>query len=124
VRETSLKACNSQGCSAVGIGPLAGGLRWPDWDVDYDFFALAFDAGPAKWTIFGAVNVAGAKRSFEFYLGPPDDPLRTRVHRCGVMFPGAVCIFVLYPADAHAEVTTIVSSASETPTVEHRIPVR
>ncbi|HJM76117.1 MAG TPA: matrixin family metalloprotease [Dehalococcoidia bacterium] len=124
VRETSMKACNSLGCSAVGTGPLAGGLRWPAWDIDYDFFALGIDAGPTKWTIFGAVNVAGAKRSFDFYIGPPDDPLRTRVRRCGVLFPGAVCIAVLFPADAHAEVVTIVSSVSEAPTVEHRIPVR
>ena len=124
VRATSLKACNSQGCSAAGTGPLAGGLRWPAWDIDYDFFALGIDAGPAQWTIVGAVNVAGAKRSFDFYIGPPDDPLRTRVHRCGVLFPGAVCIFVLYPGDAQAELTTIVSSASQSPTVEHRIPIR
>jgi hypothetical protein len=124
VRATSLKACNSQGCSAAGTGPLAGGLRWPAWDIDYDFFALGIDAGPAQWTIVGAVNVAGAKRSFDFYIGPPDDPLRTRVHRCGVLFPGAVCIFVLYPGDAQAELTTIVSSARQSPTVEHRIPIR
>lgn len=124
VRDTSMKACNSQGCSREGVGPLAGGLRWAAWDIDYDFFTLAFDVGQMQWTVFGAVNVAQSKRSFEFYSGPPEDPLRTLVHRCGLMFPGAICIVVLFPEDEHAAMTTIVSSAVGTPTVEHRIAIR
>ena len=124
VRETSLKACNSQGCSREGVGPLAGGLRWPAWEMDYDFFTLAFDVGRDKWTVFGVVNVTGARRGFTFYGGPPEDPLQTVVFRCGLMLPGAICIAVLSPGDEHFAVTTIVSSASGTPTVEHRIPIR
>ena len=123
-RETSLRACNSQGCSPVGVGPLAGGLRWPAWEMDYDYFALAFDFGRLQFTIVGVVNVSGPGRVFTIYTGPASDPERQQIRRCGLLPAGAICIDFLGPDDEHFEVVNIVSRRSDTPTTAHHITVR
>ncbi len=124
VRETSLNACNSQGCSPVGFGPLAGGLRWVAWEMDYDYFAMAFDYGHLRFTIVGVVNVSGPKRAFTFYTGPANDPTQQRIRKCGLLPAGATCIDFLGPDDEHFAVVNIVSTRAGTPTTEHRITVR
>ncbi|HJM88220.1 MAG TPA: matrixin family metalloprotease [Dehalococcoidia bacterium] len=124
VRDTSMRACNSQGCSSPGMGPLAGGLFWPAWEMDYDLFMMAMNFGGREFTFVGVVNVTGPSRAFEFYTGPADDPKLQRMHRCGLMREGAICIAFLWPEDEHFETTTVASSRFGTPTVEHRIKIR
>lgn len=125
VRETGLRACNSQGCTIEAPGPLAGGLRWPAWEADYDYFAMAFDIDDdLRFTIIGVVNMSPTRRAFTFYTGPPEDPRRERIVKCGLLRPGGVCIGFLGPGDDHFAVTTIVSTRSGSPTVEHRITIR
>ena len=124
VRETALNACNSQGCSPVGFGPLAGGLRWAAWAMDYDYFAMAFEFGRIRFTIVGVVNVSGPKRAFTFYTGPENDPSQQRIRKCGLLPAGAICIDFLGPDDEHFAVVNVVSTRAGTPTTEHRITVR
>lgn len=124
VRETSMRGCNSVGCSPVGAGPLAGGLEWPAWEMDYDFFAIAFDYQSIRYTVVAVVNVAGPARAFTFYSGPPDGPLQHRMHKCGLVPAGGMCIDFLGPADQHFEVATIVSTRAGTPETEHRLVIR
>jgi hypothetical protein len=126
-RETSLAACNAAGCSAPGVGPLVGGLRWTAWDLDFDYLAMAFDVPSAnlKFTIGGVVNIDGPARRFELWVGTADDPLQERIHSCGNVAEGAVCIGLLTPADGgHLDYLTIVSTRNGTPTTEHRIRIR
>ena len=123
-RETFLRACNSQGCSPAGTGGLTGGLRWSAWDIDFDYFALAFDAGSLHFTIIGVVNVSGAPRSFTLYSGSPDDPTRVRLRACGTLPPGAACLDFLGPDDEHFSIVDIVSRRTGAPDTEHRITVR
>jgi hypothetical protein len=124
VRETSLRACNSQGCSWAGLGPLAGGLRWAAWEVDYDFFVMAFDFGRRQFTIVGVVNVEGPDRSFTLYTGPAEDPMQKRVRACGAVAAGSACVGLLRPGEQHFEMATIVSERSGAPTIEHRVTIR
>ena len=123
-RETFLRACNSQGCSPAGTGGLTGGLRWPAWDIDFDYFALEFDSGSLQFTIVGVVNVSGAPRSFTLYSGPPEDPTRVRLRACGTLPPGAACLDFLGPDDEHFSIVDIVSKRAGAPNTEHRITVR
>ena len=124
VRDTWMRACNSQGCSSLGMGPLAGGLLWPAWEVDYDFVMMAMNLGGREFTFVGVVNVMGPSRAFEFYTGPADDPKLQQMHRCGLMREGAICMAIMWPEEEHFETTTVTSSRSGTPTVEHRIKIR
>ena len=124
VRDTSMRGCNSQGCSSPGLGPLSGGLFWPVWEMDYDFFMMAMNLGGMEFTFVGVVNVTGPSRAFEFYTGPADDPKLQQMHRCGLMREGAICIAFMWPEEEHFETTTVTSSRFGTPTVEHRIKIR
>jgi len=124
VRETSLRACNSQGCSRAGVGPLSGGLSWPAWEMDYDYFVWALDLGGTRFTIVGVVNVSGPPREFTLYSGPEDEPEQMRLRRCGSLSAGRHCVDFLGPEDDHFAVVTIVTTGSGTPTTKHRVTVR
>ena len=123
-RETSLRACNSKGCTSASPGPLAGGLRWPAWGIDYDYFAMAFDFGRLRFTLVGVVNVSGPNRVFNLLTGPADDPGLHRIRGCGQVPAGRICIAFLGLDDEHFEVVSIVSKRSGTPTTDHRIAIR
>ena len=125
VRDTSLAACNVMGCTAAGFGPLAGGLRWEPWAIDFDYLAFAFDVRSTRWTVVAVVNLSDEPRNFVFRSGPLEAPSRLLLHGCGSVQAGGVCIGWLSPHQApHDPVVTIVSSADGTPTTEHRITVR
>lgn len=123
-RETSLRGCNSSGCSILGTGGITGGLRWPASSVDFDFFVLAFDTGSLQFTIAGVVNVSGAPRSFTLNAGPIEEPDRVRITSCGTLPPGAACLGFLGPGDEHFEFVDVLSRATGAPGTEHRIKVR
>ena len=125
VRDTSLAACNAAGCTGAGFGPLAGGLRWQPWAIDFDYLAFAFDVRGFRWTIAAVANLSDAPRSFVFRSGPAEDPTSRLLHGCGTLRPGDVCVGWLSPNEGpHDAVVTIVSTAAGTPTTEHRITVR
>ena len=126
-RETSMAACNAAGCTIGGIGPLVGGLRWPSWEIDYDYLAMAFDVPGTsiKFTIGGVTNIAGPPRRFDIYVGTEADPLQRRIHSCGTVAANGVCFGLLTPADAgHLTHLTVVSLRAGTPTTEHQVRVR
>lgn len=126
-RETSMAACNAAGCTVPGVGPLVGGLRWPSWDVDFDYLAMAFDVPGSniRFTIGGVTNIEGPARRFEIYVGTADDPLQKRIWSCGNVPVNGVCFGLLTPNDkGHLSHVTIVSSRAGTPTTEHQIRVR
>jgi hypothetical protein len=126
-RETSMAACNAAGCTEAGVGPLIGGLRWPSWDMDYDYLAMAFDVPGTsiKFTIGGVTNIEGPARRFEIFVGTEDDPLQERIHSCGNVAVDGVCFGLLTPTDDnHLSHLTVVSSRAGTPTTEHRIRIR
>ena len=125
VRDTTLAACNAAGCTGAGFGPLVGGLRWDPWAIDFDYLAFAFDAGGFRWTFAAVANLSAEPRSFVFRSGPPEEPDLRRLHGCGTVRSGGVCIGWLSPSQGpHDEVVTIVSTATGTPTTEHHITVR
>jgi hypothetical protein len=126
-RETSLRACNGQGCSAVGVGPHAGGLRWIAYEVDYDFFAMSFDVPgtSVRYTIVGVINVDGPARRFSLYTGSSSDFEATRITACGNVRAGQMCMGLLGPTDrGHGRYATVISERAETPVLEHRIRIR
>lgn len=126
-RETSLSACNDQGCTAPGVGPHAGGLRWMAYDVNYDFFAMAFDVPGTRvrFTIVGVANIDGAARRFSLYTGSAADPDARRIMNCGNVRSGGVCIGLLGPNDGgHGVYATVVSERTGTPVLEHRVRIR
>lgn len=123
-RETYLRACNTQGCSGPGTGGLTGGLRWPTWNIDYDYLAFAYDVGNLQFTIAGVVNVTGEARSFTMATGPASDPTQVRLTSCGRVQPGGVCFGFLGPGARHGDYVDIVSEAPDKPTTEHRIRIR
>src|SRR5690606_14163458 len=126
-RETALRACNVEGCSPLGVGPHAGGLRWSAYDVDYDYFAMAFDVPGTnvRFTIIGVANLGGPARKFSLSSGTAADPLSTRVQNCGNVAVGQVCIGMLSPTDGgHAAFASVVSERTGTPVLEHRIRIR
>ena len=126
-RETSMAACNAAGCTGQGVGPLIGGLRWPSWDMDFDYLAMAFDVSGTnvKFTIGGVTNISEASRRFDIYVGTAADPLQERIWSCGTVAVNGVCFGLLTPSDdGHLSHITIVSSRAGTPTTEHRIRVR
>ena len=126
-REVSMAACNAAGCTPAGVGPLVGGLQWPEWKMDFDYLAMAFDV-PAvgiKFTIGGVTNIEGPERRFELWVGSADDPLQERFWSCGFVKPGSTCIGLLAPHDAgHLSTLTIVSSRNGTPRTEQQIRIR
>lgn len=123
-RETTIRACNSQGCSRTATGPLSGGLRWPAWEVDYDYIALALDIRKTQWTILIVANVSGPPRTFTLYTGPPDDPTRQLLRECRRLAAGRRCVGFLRPGSQQFEVVSFTSEGEGTPTTEHRITVR
>lgn len=124
VRETSLRACNSQGCSPTAVGPLAGGLRWYSWGMDYDYFVLALDFGVTQFTIVGVVNVTGPPREFSISVGPEDEPDKSLVRECGLLAEGRRCVDFLGPGDEHFPFVIIESRGAGTPRTQHRLNVR
>ena len=127
MRATGLRGCNTVGCSAAGVGPQMGGLRWTNWGISYDVIAMAFDVPgtSVRFTIAGAVNMGASARRFAIYSGPEDDPQRTLVRDCGVLDPGQSCIGFLGSSDnGHGEFAVIESSATGTPGAVHRVRIR
>lgn len=126
-RKTSLAACNSIGCSAPGDGPLAGGVVWPSWGIDFGYIGWAYDVPVAgiRFTIGGVVNQSGAARKFTIYAGTPSDPKARIVQNCGRVSAGGLCIGLLTPQQGgHGSLLTIVSELAGTPTVEQQVPIR
>lgn len=127
-RETFLRACNSKGCSPAGTGGRSGGLRWSTWNIDYDYFALAYEVGSIQFTVVGVVNVTGTPRSFTLAIGTEADPRRTPLATCGLIPAGQSCFVFLGPGAAGAarqtEFVSILTEASGRPTIEHRFRVR
>lgn len=126
-KATSLAACNAVGCSAPGDGPLAGGVQWAAWGVDFSYLAWAYDVPRAgiRFTIGAVVNESGAARKFTIYSGSPAAPRATVVRGCGVVAAGGACIGLLMPQQAgHGSLLTIVSELSGTPTIEQRVTIR
>lgn len=126
-RETSMQACNTQGCTPAGVGPHAGGLRWTAYGVDYDYFAMSFDVPGTsiRFTIAGFVNLAGPARKVSLYSGTATDPQAKRILNCGNVSAGSICIGLLGPSDkGHTPYVSVVSERSGTPLLEHRIKIR
>lgn len=124
-RYTQIRGCNSAGCTPFVAGPITGGVRWPAWQIDYDYFAMAFDIGSLRFTIAGAVSIAGPPRTFIFTNGPSDDPQAREIGRCTSVRPGGVCIHFLAFGDApQHQVVGIESKRGDTPNTLHYIPVR
>ncbi len=124
-RETSATACNAAGCGPASTGPLAGGIRWVPWDIDFDYFGMAMDMSGISITIAGAVNLSDEPRAFTLYAGSEANPRERVLRRCGTLESGESCLGVLAPgAQGHGTVVTIVSFANGTPTTEHRITIR
>ncbi len=126
-KATTLAACNSVGCSAPGAGPLAGGVQWAAWGVDFDYLAWAYDVPQAgiRFTIGGVVNASGPARRFTIYAGSAANPQGTVVKSCGVVAAGGACIGLLLPQQqGHGSVMTIVSEREGSPTVEQQVTIR
>lgn len=124
-RLTSAAACNGAGCGPSVEGPLAGGLRWLPWDIDFDYFGMAMDLPGVSITIAGAVNLSATPRQFTLYSGTELNPQQRVLRRCGELGPGESCLGVLLPGDrGHGDIVTVVSSAAGTPTTEHRVTIR
>lgn len=126
-RETSMAACNEQGCTKAGVGPHAGGLRWAVHQVRYDYFAMSYDVPGTsiRFTIAGVVNVSGPARKFSLYSGTEGAFDQERILNCGNVAAGGTCIGLLGPQDGgHTSHVTIRSERASTPTIEHRIEVR
>ncbi|MCC6238283.1 MAG: matrixin family metalloprotease [Dehalococcoidia bacterium] len=123
-RETYLRGCNAQGCSAPGTGGLTGGLRWAQWGIDYDYLVFAYDVGGVQFTIAGIVNVSGEARSFTVGTGPVAEPGQHRLTSCGRIQPGQVCFAFSGPGGRHGEYVDILTEAPDRPTTEHRVRVR
>lgn len=126
-RGLTLAACNAFGCSIPGVGPEAGGFRWSAWQMDYDYFAFAFDipGSDFKFTIAGLTNLSGPPRKFTIYAGTLANPTQKVIQSCGSVSAGQACVWYLGPDETgHASHVVIVSERAGTPTVETRIKVR
>ena len=127
MRATGMRACNAQGCSGTGVGPLMGGFRWANWGLSYDVVAMAFDVPGTsiKFTIAGAVNTGVTSRRFVLYTGPEEDPQRRLIRDCGVLDPGQSCIGMLGSSDnGHGALAVVESSSLGTPSAIHRVRIR
>ena len=124
-RLTRIQACSSSGCSQSVDRPLAGGVRWAAWGIDYDVLAMTFDIAGFEFTFAAVVNISGPARQFELSNGPPGDPFQRRMGRCLGLGPGGACFAFLDFNDGKQDrVVGIRSSRPGTPTVEHHITVR
>ncbi|MPZ99371.1 MAG: matrixin family metalloprotease [Dehalococcoidia bacterium] len=126
-RTTSMAGCGGTQCTAPGEGPLAGGLQWAAWDIDYDYLAMAYDVRgtSVRFTIGAVANISGEARRFTVYSGTASGPLARRIHACGEVAAGQVCFALLGPRDRdHLSTVTIVSERPGTPITEHRVTVR
>ena len=124
-RYTAVRACNASGCSRVSPGPLAGGLRWDAWGIDFDYFAIGLDISGIQFTLAGVINVNGPPRVVEFYNGTKDDPKLREFGRCNVVPSRGICIQFMDTSDAQQdEVVVIRTRRPSTPTTEHHMAVR
>jgi hypothetical protein len=127
MRATGMRACNAQGCSSAGAGPLMGGFRWTNWGLSYDVVAMAFDVPgtSVRFTIAGAVNTGMTSRRFVLYTGPEEDPQRTLIRDCGVLDPGQSCIGLLGSSEnGHGALAVVESTSLGTPGAVHRVKIR
>ncbi len=124
-RFTRIQACSSSGCSEAIDGPLAGGVRWAAWGIDYDFLAMTFDIAGFEFTFAAVVNISGPARQFEIGNGPPEDPFQRQMGRCVGLGPNGACFaFLDFNDGKQGSVVGIRSSRPGTPTVEQHITVR
>jgi hypothetical protein len=124
-RLTRIQACSSSGCSRAVDGPIAGGVRWSAWGIDYDFLAMTFDIAGFEFTFAAVLNVSGPARQFELGNGPAGDPFQRQMGRCLGLGPSGACFAFLDFNDGRQDsVVGVRSSRPGTPTVEHHIPVR
>ena len=124
-RTTSIRACNAGGCSRVSEGPLAGGVRWDERNIDYDFIVLVFDVSGVQFTFAAAINLSETARRFEFGNGPPDDPFQTTMGTCSRLGRNGFCYGYLgFEVRDQEPVVGIRSTRPGTPTIEHHVPVR
>lgn len=124
-RHTRIQACSSSGCSEAIDGPVAGGVRWAAWAIDYDFLAMTFDIAGFEFTFAAVVNVSGSARQFEIGNGPPSDPFQRQMGRCvGVSAGGSCFAFLDFSHGKQDRVVGVRSSRPGTPTVEHHLTVR
>lgn len=127
MRTTGMRACNAQGCSSVGVGPLMSGFQWTNWGLSYDVVAMAYDVPGTsiRFTIAGAVNTGITSRRFVLYTGPEEDPQRTLIRDCDILDPGQSCIGMLgSSASGHGALAVVESSALGTPGAIHRVRIR
>ena len=124
-RTTSIRACNAGGCSRVSEGPLAGGVRWDERNIDYDFIVLVFDVSGVQFTFAAAINLSETARRFEFGNGPPEDPFQTTMGTCSRLGRNGFCYGYLgFEVRDQEPVVGIRSTRPGTPTIEHHVPVR
>ena len=125
-RLTRVRACGPGGCSKAAAGPVAGGVRWAAWDVDYDYLAAAIRQDGAWHTFAAVVGLGGAARRVEVGAGPPSDPFATRVGECSGIGAGGLCYLVLaHPEGEEPPASVGIRTARPgAPTIEHRLPLR
>ena len=124
-RYTRIQACSSQGCTQAVEGPIAGGLRWAAWDIDYDFLAMTFDIAGFQFTFGAVVNLSGTARQFQLGNGPAGDPFQTTMGSCTSVGANGLCFaFLDFNAGNQESVLGVRSSRPGTPTTEHHIVVR
>ena len=124
-RVSRIQACSSQGCSEAVDGPIAGGVRWDVWDIDYDFLAMTFDIAGFQFTFAAAINLSGTARQFELGNGPPGDPFRTTIGKCTSIGQNGLCFaFLDFNAKDQQSIVGVRSTRPGTPTTEHHVVVR
>ena len=125
-RLTRVRACGPGGCSEAAAGPVAGGVRWAAWDVDYDYLAAAIRQDGAWHTFAAVVGLGGAARRVEVGAGPASDPFAARVGECSGIGAGGLCYLVLaHPEGEEAPASVGIRTARPgAPTIEHRLPLR
>jgi hypothetical protein len=124
-RYTRIQACSSQGCSRPMDGPIAGGLRWYTWDIDYDFLTMAFDILHFQFTFAAAINLSSTARQFEIGNGPPEDPFQKIIGSCTSVGPNGLCFaFLDFTSKDQQSIVGVRSSRPGTPTTEHHIIAR
>ena len=126
-RQIAMSGCNSAGCSDAGLGPHIGGIQWKDWDIDFDFLAMAYDipAANLRFSIGGVVNLENTARSFQIWSGTLSEPLKKKILSCGLLAPGESCIGLVMPDQTgHYSHISIVSNFPGSPSTEHQIIIR
>lgn len=125
-RLTRVRACGPGGCSEAVAGPVAGGVRWAAWDVDYDYLVAAIEQDGARYTFAAVVGLGGAARAIEVGAGPASDPFAQRVGECSGIGEGGLCYLVLaHPEGEEPPAAVGIRTARPgAPTIEHRLPLR